>query len=50
VFIVLEKLYIPYMVSNEDTYYMKNVALNEIYNFLVLSFLFWGNEDAKKIK
>jgi hypothetical protein len=26
------------MVSNEDIFYMKVVALNDIYNFLVLSF------------
>jgi hypothetical protein len=25
------------MLSNEDTFYMKFVALNEIYNFVVLS-------------
>jgi hypothetical protein len=24
--------------SNEDTFYIKGVALNEIYNFIVLSF------------
>jgi hypothetical protein len=26
------------MISDEDDFYMKNVALDEIYNFLVLSF------------
>jgi hypothetical protein len=29
------------MLSNEDTFYTKVVALNEIYNFLVLSFYIW---------
>jgi hypothetical protein len=29
------------MISDEDDFYMKNVALDEIYNFLVLSFLIW---------
>jgi len=35
----LEKLYIFYMISDEDDFYMKIVALDEIYNFLVLRFL-----------
>jgi hypothetical protein len=26
------------MISDEDDFYMKNVALDEIYNFLVLKF------------
>jgi hypothetical protein len=29
------------MILNEDDFYMKIVALDEIYNFLVLSFLIW---------
>ena len=36
------------MVSNEDTFYMKTVALNEIYNFLVLSF--FSFEVVKMLK
>jgi hypothetical protein len=32
---------------DEDEFYMKIVALDEIYNFVVLSFLF---EDVKMIK
>jgi hypothetical protein len=35
------------MESNEYTFYIKVVALNEIYNFIVLSFLF---EDVKMLK
>jgi hypothetical protein len=31
------------MISDEDDFYMKNVALDEIYNFLVLSFLIWDH-------
>jgi hypothetical protein len=34
-------------MSDEDEFYMKIVALDEIYNFVVLSFLF---EDVKMIK
>ena len=34
----LEKLYIFHTISDEDDFYIKIVALNEIYNFLVLSF------------
>jgi hypothetical protein len=30
------------MLSNEDNFYMKVVALNEIYNFIVLSFHMWS--------
>jgi hypothetical protein len=30
------------MGSNEDTIYIKVVALNEIYNFVVFSFYIWG--------
>jgi hypothetical protein len=30
------------MDSNEDTIYIKVVALNKIYNFVVLSFYIWG--------
>jgi hypothetical protein len=31
------------MISDEDDFYMKNVALDEIYNFLVLNFLIWDH-------
>jgi hypothetical protein len=31
------------MISDEDDFYMKNVALDEMYNFLVLSFLIWDH-------
>ena len=37
------------MLSNEDTFYMKVVALNEIYNFVVLSFLFENVNMLKEI-
>jgi len=35
------------MELNENTFYTKVVALNEIYNFVVLSFSF---EDVKMLK
>jgi hypothetical protein len=31
------------MILDEDDFYMKNVALDEIYNFIVLSFLIWDH-------
>ena len=31
------------MILDEDDFYMKIVALDEIYNFVVLSFLIWGH-------
>jgi hypothetical protein len=31
------------MITDEDDFYMKNVPLDEIYNFLVLSFLIWDH-------
>jgi hypothetical protein len=31
------------MISDEDDFYMKNVALDEIYNFLILNFLIWDH-------
>jgi hypothetical protein len=34
----LEKLYLFHTISDEDDFYMKIVALDEIYNFLVFSF------------
>jgi hypothetical protein len=34
----LEKLYLSCMTSNKDTLYMKIVDLEELYEFLVLSF------------
>jgi hypothetical protein len=39
VLVNLEKSYLSYIVSNEDAFYMKIAALDEVYNFLVLSFL-----------
>jgi len=30
------------MISDEDDLYMKIIALNEIYNFLVLRFFIYG--------
>ena len=38
--VVLEKSYLSYMVSNGDTFYIKVVALDEIYNF-IYSFKFF---------
>jgi hypothetical protein len=35
---IFQKLYLFHMISDEDDFYIKNVALDEIYNFLVLSF------------
>jgi hypothetical protein len=37
--VALEKSYLSYIVSNKDNFYIKVVALDEIYNFLVLRFL-----------
>ena len=34
----LEKLYLFHMISDEDDLYMKIIDLDEIYNFIVLSF------------
>jgi hypothetical protein len=31
------------MISDEDDFYIKNIAIDEIYNFLVLSFLIWDD-------
>jgi len=36
----LEKLYLFQTISNEDDFYIKIIALDEIYNFIVFSFLF----------
>lgn len=36
------------MTSYEDDSYMKIVALYEIYNFLVWSFVIWRRWDDKK--
>jgi hypothetical protein len=36
------------MTSDEDEFFMKIVALNEIYNILVLSFFIWRLYDAHK--
>ena len=38
----LEKLYFFHTISNEDDLYMKIIALNKIYNFLVLRFFILG--------
>jgi hypothetical protein len=35
---VFEKSYLSYMVSNGDTFYMKVIALDEIYKFIFLGF------------
>jgi hypothetical protein len=40
VLVTLEKLYLSYTISNKDNFYIKVVARNEIYKFIVLSFLF----------
>jgi hypothetical protein len=37
--VALEKSYLSWMVSDKDTLYIKIVTLDEIYNFLVLSFI-----------
>jgi hypothetical protein len=37
------------MTSDENDFYMKFVALYGVYNFLVLSFVIWDRQDAKKI-
>jgi hypothetical protein len=37
--VALEKSYLFYMLSNGDDFYMKVIALDEICDFLVLSFL-----------
>ena len=39
-FIVLEKSYLSYMASNWDTFYIKVIALDGVYKFIVLSFAF----------
>ena len=36
---ILEKLYLFHTISDEDDFYMKIIALDEIYNFLVLGFI-----------
>ena len=36
------------MISDEDDFYMKIIALDEIYNFLDLSFSIWCFEDVQK--
>jgi hypothetical protein len=41
-FVVFEKLYLSYIVSNGDTFYMKVVSLVGIYNFIVSSFFIGG--------
>ena len=38
--VVLEKSYFSYMVSNGDIFYMKVIALDGVYKFIVLSFAF----------
>jgi len=38
VLVALEKSYLSYMVSNEDTFYTKIAALDEIYNFVAEMF------------
>jgi hypothetical protein len=36
------------MDSNENTFYIRVVAINEIYNFVVLSFYIRGRYDAQE--
>jgi hypothetical protein len=40
--VALEKSYLSWMVPDKDTLYIKIITLDEIYNFLVLSFINWG--------
>jgi hypothetical protein len=35
VLVALKKLYLSYMMSNGDTFYMKIVAIDGIYNFIL---------------
>ena len=35
-------------MSDEDNFYMQIVDLDEIYNFVVLSFFIWGQLNARK--
>ena len=46
--VALEKSYLFCTVLNEDTFYIKVVALDWIYNFIVLSF--FSFEDVKILK
>ena len=39
--VALEKSYLCYMESNGDTFFMKFVALDGIYKFIVFSFCIW---------
>jgi hypothetical protein len=36
---IFQKLYLFHMNSDKDDFYIKTIALDEIYDFLVLSFL-----------
>ena len=38
------------MISDEDGFYMKIIALDEIYNFIVFSFFIWSFKMFEKIK
>jgi hypothetical protein len=46
--LTLEKSYIFHTTLDEDNFYMKIIALDEIYNFLVLSFSIWIVKMLKK--
>ena len=39
---ILEKIISFFAESNEDNFYIKIIDLDEIYNFLVLSFFIWS--------
>jgi len=43
--LALENLYLFY-ISDEDDFYMKILALSEIYNLLVFSFFIWALYDV----
>ena len=47
--LTLEKSYLFHTNSDGDEFYTKIVALNEIYNFIVLSFFIWIHQYAKII-
>jgi hypothetical protein len=36
---IFQKLYLFHTISDEDDFYIKIIAVDEIYDFLVLSFL-----------
>jgi hypothetical protein len=49
--LTLEKLYFFHTISDKDDFYMKIIAFDEIYNFLVFSFFYLRSfRSSKKIK